>query len=254
MSKILKLKNKKIVVFIVTLLFMNTFLFDISYAKHTDKILMKSNSTETNDLMREYDLLIEKIDQKIEDLKRLLNELEEKKRILNSLERVQKYVNMDMTSDLDRVRKIAEKTPLDLESAAIVVAYAKKLDLNPSLILAVIKLESNFNRWEVGEDNDRGYMQIIPETEKWLAKKYGHLLGLKYNPNDIFKPEYNIGLGAIYLSILKKAYGNDYHRILSEYNRGPYNLQKYYSKHKTFVTSYSRGVLKREKSFLIFNE
>jgi soluble lytic murein transglycosylase-like protein len=128
------------------------------------------------------------------------------------------------------------------------------LDLKPSLILAVIKLESNFNKYEVGEDNDRGYMQIIPSTEKWLAKKYGYKLGLKYNPKRIFEPEYNIGLGAIYLSILKESYGENYNRILSEYNRGPYNLREYYNKHKTYVTSYSRGVLRREKAFLVFND
>ncbi len=199
-------------------------------------------------------ILIDEIDKEIEDLLKLIEEIEEKKKLLKKLNRVQKYVDMDITSDLTKVKEIADNTPLDLETSAIVVSYAEKLDLKPSLILAVIKLESSFNKWEVGTHQDRGYMQIIPETEKWLANKYGHVLDLKYNPDSIFEPEYNIGLGAIYLSILKRSYGNNYHRILSEYNRGPYNLEMYYNKNRTYSTAYSRGVLSREKRFLHLNE
>lgn len=226
----------------------------ISYAQYSDKDESKVYDSDTEGLKNELSLLSCEIDEKIKDLEELMEELEEKQKILEKLKRVKKYVNMDLTSNLDKVQEIAKKTPLDIETAAIVVAYSKKFNIKASLILAVIKLESNFNRYEVGDNDDRGYMQIIPSTEKWLAKNYGHKLGFKYNPKQIFKPEYNIGLGVIYLSILKKSYGEDYDRILSEYNRGPYKLKKYYEKNKTYATSYSRGVLRRENSFLGFND
>ena len=157
-------------------------------------------------------------------------------------------------STSERAKQIAEGTPLDYQSALTLVEYADQYDLNPSLILSVISVESNFNQWEVGSSRDRGYMQIIPATEKWLAQDFGHELGLKYNPERIFDPEYNIGLAAAYLNLLKENYGADYDRILSEYNRGPSNLKRYYQKHGTYSTSYSRKVLEAENQFLVFNQ
>lgn len=153
-----------------------------------------------------------------------------------------------------RAKEIANGTPLDYESALILVEYADQYDLNPSLILSVIEVESNFNQWEVGTSRDRGYMQIIPATEKWLASDFGSELGLKYNPDRIFDPEYNIGLAAAYLNLLQKNYGDNYSRILSEYNRGPGNLKKYYQKNGTYSTTYSRKVLSAEKRYLAFNK
>lgn len=144
---------------------------------------------------------------------------------------------------------ISESTPLDFQTSEIIVDYCYKLDLQPSLVLALIDLESSFDQYVVGASNDRGYCQVIPCTEKWLADSFGHLLGLEYNPDRIFEPEYNIGLGMLYLHILKEAYGEDYHRILSEYNRGYNNIGKYYLKNQTYVTAYSRGILSRERKF-----
>lgn len=151
--------------------------------------------------------------------------------------------------DYQKALTISKSTPLDFDTSKIIVKYCNKLDLKPSLVLALIDLESNFDQYVVGSSNDRGYCQVILCTEKWLANTYGHILGLEYNPDRIFEPEYNIGLGMLYLHILKQAYGEDYHRILSEYNRGYYNLGKYYLENQTYVTTYSRGVLSRERKF-----
>jgi soluble lytic murein transglycosylase-like protein len=153
-----------------------------------------------------------------------------------------------------RAKEIVAGTPLDYQTALILIKYADQYNLNPSLILSVIEVESNFNQWEVGSSKDRGFMQIIPATEKWLAQDFGKDLGLKYNPKQIFDPEYNIGLAAAYLNVLKKNYGGDYNRMLSEYNRGPSNLKRYYQKHGTYSTTYSRKVLKAENQYLVFNK
>jgi soluble lytic murein transglycosylase-like protein len=112
-----------------------------------------------------------------------------------------------------------------------------------------MELESNFDRYVVGTSNDRGYMQIIPSTEKWLADEFS----IPYDPSKIFEPDYNIELAGAYLSLLKKSYGSNYSRILSEYNRGPYNLARYYEEYETYSTSYSKTVLNKEKKYLAFN-
>ena len=154
---------------------------------------------------------------------------------------------------LDQAKEISQATPLDFDSSLMVVKYGEMFDLNPSFILSVIDLESNFKSTEVGAARDRGLMQIIPGTERWLIKEFGEQLGLKYDPSRIFEPEYNIGLGAAYLGLLKESYGNNYDRILSEYNRGPSNLKKYYLKHQTYQTAYSRVILNKENKYLALN-
>ncbi len=152
-----------------------------------------------------------------------------------------------------KAKEIKGNTPLDFETAFIVAKYADQFDLNVSLILSVMELESNFSQYEVGADDDRGYMQIIPATEKWLAEEFGEKIGVEYNPDRIFESEYNIGLATIYISLLQKAYGNDYDRILSEYNRGPYNLKRYYEENNTYETTYSRVILTKEQKYIVLN-
>ncbi len=156
--------------------------------------------------------------------------------------------------EAQRAQKIADNTPLDLETSITVVDYADKFDLDVSLILGVIDLESDFKQYEVGAAQDRGYMQIIPSTEKWLFKEYGNLLSFDYNPKNIFDPEYNIGVGCLYLHELKSKHGDNEHRILSEYNRGPYNLKRYYDKHGTYETSYSKTVRARARKYTDYNQ
>lgn len=153
-----------------------------------------------------------------------------------------------------KAQEIADQTPLDLKTAEVLMNYADHFGLKPSLILAIIETESNFNPKEVGTHQDRGLMQIIPGTERWLAKDMGKAIGLEYNPKKIFDPEYNIGLAAAYLAFLKGSYGDNFHRILSEYNRGPYNLAKYYARNGTYSTGYSKKVLKLEAKYLAFND
>lgn len=193
------------------------------------------------------------IDFHAENIESLYGEISDRNAILKRLEGVRAYVDLSLTSDLDGIVELAESTPLTLEEAALLLGYCQKLEFKPSVALGLIELESNFKKYEVGTSQDRGYMQIIPGTEKWLAYRYGYRLGVSYDVSRIFEPEYNFALGLIYLNHLQRVHGNDYHKILSEYNRGPYNLKKYYNKHNTYQTSYSRLVLKKAEKYERFD-
>lgn len=197
------------------------------------------------------------LEAKISILSQTVKVLEkEKENVEEKLLDLKKRLRIDHLEkdDISKIGDISANTPLDLETSAILVNVAKKYDLKPSLILSIMELESNFDPYVVGRDQDRGYMQIIPSTEKWLANEFASVHQLEYDPSKIFEPAYNIELAATYLSLLKKSYGNDYNRILSEYNRGPYNLAKYYEEHKTYETKYSEVILKKEKKYLAYND
>lgn len=148
--------------------------------------------------------------------------------------------------------RITTVAPLDMRTALAVAVYSRQFNLRPSLILAVMSKESNFHQFSVGSHNDRGYMQIIPSTERFIMRAYGEQLGLKYNPKRIFDPEYNLGLAAAYLGALQEGYG-DIHRALTEYNRGEGGAHRYYVKNGTYSTSYSRKILELEKQYLGIN-
>lgn len=142
-----------------------------------------------------------------------------------------------------RAYNIAQKTPLTFEDAYILTEKCQASNIDIALVLSLIDIESEFNRDAVGAANDRGYMQIIPSTERWLASEFGPALNIEYDPSRIFEPDYQFALGTAYLQHLQNNHGDNLHRILSEYNRGPYNLADYYRKYGTYVTGYSRKII-----------
>jgi len=182
------------------------------------------------------------LNQKIEALK------------FNEAEKLNKYFEakqVEYESSMDaRVDEIMRLTPLNAYTARIVLDYCDKYEIRPAFILGVMDLESTFNQYLVGTSLDRGYMQIIPGTEKWLATAYGEELGLTYNPDRIFDANYNIPLSIKYFDILRKEFDNNETMILTAYNRGNYGLQKWYDEHGTYETAYSRVVLKRAKKYI----
>ncbi len=152
-----------------------------------------------------------------------------------------------------KASQIAKDTPLSLEDAHVLVKYTDKFDIPNSLVLALIETESDFDKYMVSSANDRGYMQIIPSTERWLANEYGENINLSYDPNRIFETEYQFGLGTSYLKVLFDKHGENIHKVLSEYNRGPSNLKAYYNKYGTYQTSYSKKVAQRVDKYAYLN-
>ncbi|AOT70234.1 lytic transglycosylase domain-containing protein [Geosporobacter ferrireducens] len=150
--------------------------------------------------------------------------------------------------------KIIEMTNLSESAATQILAYSRKTEVPVSMILAVMEQESRFDKNALGKDEDRGLMQIIPGTEKWLCDKYGREFNITYDPGRIFHEEYNIALGTIYLWHLSKAYPGDIHRILTEYNRGYYKSRNLYTEKKNYETKYSQGIISRMEKYQIFDE
>jgi exosome complex RNA-binding protein Csl4 len=241
------LNNRKAVIAIVLMVVMvfSSFIMILNNKNEEINALEKEIIKNENVIKDDLEVKISILGSTINELKKTKNSLEEQ---LNTLIT---DLNIDglTKEEIKKVGDISLNTPIDIETSAVLVKVAKKYDLNPSLILSIMELESNFDRYEVGAANDRGYMQIIPSTEKWLATEFS----IEYDPSKIFEAEYNIELAGAYLSLLKNAYGNNYSRILSEYNRGPYNLARYYEEHKTYSTSYSKTVLNKEKKYVAFN-
>lgn len=87
-------------------------------------------------------------------------------------------------------------------------------DLDPLLVLSVIRTESSFRESAQSNAGAVGLMQLMPETAEWLNKKF------KTN-YDYTTVEGNIALGCKYLNYLLQKDG-DLKTALVHYNTGPY--------------------------------
>lgn len=92
--------------------------------------------------------------------------------------------------------------------------YASRFQLDPALLLAVIKVESDFDPQVVSRKGAQGLMQLMPDTAR--------LLGVR-NP---FDPSESIFGGAQYLRKMLDTF-DDLDLALAAYNAGPGTVRRF---------------------------
>lgn len=95
--------------------------------------------------------------------------------------------------------------------------YAVEYNVNPYLIMSMIKTESNFNSDAVSNKNASGLMQIIEPTALWLSDKMD-LKDFRYE--SITEPELNIQMGCYYIRYLLDIYEGNEENATAAYNAG----------------------------------
>jgi len=105
--------------------------------------------------------------------------------------------------------------------------------IDRSLVLALIRQESGFNPKAKSHRGARGLMQLMPRTASFVARDR-KLKGSKRNRDALFDPETNLSLGQKYINILMKdkRVGGDIFRMVTAWNGGPGNLNKWTRKVK----------------------
>ena len=96
-----------------------------------------------------------------------------------------------------------------------VLQFSKEYNLDETLVYAVIKAESNFDKNAVSKSGALGLMQIIPNTAKWIAEEIGE----EYELYKMFEPETNIKYGCYYLRYLFDKF-QDMDIVIAAYNAG----------------------------------
>ena len=106
---------------------------------------------------------------------------------------------------------------------SLVKQYSAHYDLDPYLVLAVIKTESNFNENVESNKGAKGLMQIMDSTGEWIASK---LEVDNFKVEMLFDPEINIKFGCWYINNLLIEF-NDLSLALAAYNGGSGNVTKW---------------------------
>ncbi len=100
------------------------------------------------------------------------------------------------------------------QCASHIRAAARRYGVDPCLVKAVIKTESNFNCLAVSCKGAQGLMQLMPDTSRDMRVK---------NP---FNPKENILGGTRYLRKLLDIFDGDLKLALAAYNSGPQRVRQ----------------------------
>ncbi len=97
-------------------------------------------------------------------------------------------------------------------------AVARRHQIDPLLLHALIHVESRHRPEAVSVAGARGLMQLMPQT----AARFGVV-----SPSQLHATPDNLNAGAAYLKTLQAEFGNDLERVLAAYNAGEGAVRRY---------------------------
>jgi len=107
-----------------------------------------------------------------------------------------------------------------LEYEELIYRYSELRELDPYLVMGLIRAESSFISDAVSPVGARGLMQIMPNTAEWLA---ADRMGINFHVDDLYNPAYNIRMGTYYLRLLLNMF-EEQDTALAAYNAGMGNV------------------------------
>jgi Transglycosylase SLT domain len=94
----------------------------------------------------------------------------------------------------------------------IIVTAARRNDVEPALVMAIIQTESRYDPRAVSPRGAQGLMQLMPRTAEALGVM------------DSFDPEQNVDAGVRYFKRLLELFAGDRDLALAAYNAGVYSV------------------------------
>lgn len=104
---------------------------------------------------------------------------------------------------------------------ALIVNWSEKRQLNPLLVVSLIRQESRFEREIRSPVGATGLMQVMPATADWIAPQ------IKLSKFSLTDPNDNINLGTWYFQHTHEEYRNNSALAVASYNAGPGNVAKW---------------------------
>jgi soluble lytic murein transglycosylase-like protein len=119
----------------------------------------------------------------------------------------------ELTAITDQIRQHFFNTQVPFGS--IIYSEARKNDLSPELVAAVVNTESKFRPAVRSTRGAIGLMQLVPATGRWMGAR------------DLTNPAQNISAGAKYLKYLTDRFNGDQQKAVAAYNAGEGNVRRF---------------------------
>lgn len=103
----------------------------------------------------------------------------------------------------------------EIPFGSIIYKEAKKNDLSPELVAAVVKIESRFMPNARSQAGAQGLMQLVPRTGRWMGAK------------NLMNPAENVAAGAKYLKYLSERFDGNQTKMIAAYNAGEGNVRRF---------------------------
>ncbi len=113
-----------------------------------------------------------------------------------------------------------------LEYRAYIAQSAERHTVDPLLVAAVIKAESNWDPASSSTQGAQGLMQLMPETASDMVK-LGLVDGDRYDPDDLDDPATSIEIGCAYLAYLIDYFHGSIDLAIAAYNAGLSNASQW---------------------------
>lgn len=105
-----------------------------------------------------------------------------------------------------------------IQYSEYVTYYADKYDIDPLMLYAFIRTESNFDPMADSDAGARGLMQITEVTFDWIKSKIAPTEDLTFE--DLYDPETNIRFGSYFVSYCLLRYQDDLATAAAAYHSG----------------------------------
>ena len=123
--------------------------------------------------------------------------------------------NTALTSTRKTAARAAEKQPSTETYADIIARACDRHGVDPALVQAIVKVESDFNPFALSQKGAMGLMQLMPQT------------AVDMNVRNTFNPHDNIDGGVKYLRYLIDRYAGNLSLALAAYNSGETAVKKW---------------------------
>lgn len=149
------------------------------------------------------------------------------KQVAGGVEAVAEGVEKATSNPLDAVAEAPKRLTLVTEQVredffkkeipfgAIIYKEAKKNNIRPELVAAVVQAESRFKPTARSGAGAMGLMQLVPRTGKWMGAK------------DLNNPQQNVAAGAKYLKYLNERFDGNETKVIAAYNAGEGNVKRF---------------------------
>ncbi len=105
--------------------------------------------------------------------------------------------------------------------ADVIFEEAAALNVDPALLLAIMRQESLFERSAESIAGARGLMQVMPATGEYVAERRNYV---DFSPDQLWHPYISIKVGAWYIDQQLDIFEDNQFAALAAYNAGPGNV------------------------------